>query len=164
LTVRPWQSLPSPLNKRIAKNWPPTHRPYILYHESLSIPFLAIKMTAVASDGSLPGLIEFHPPEQAGQYRSHGRGAWTADLSPPMDSGRDRCGATKPIRNRPRRSGGSRVANGPEMAVAFLGRAAAATCTPLNPAFRAGEFDFYLSTSALRRWWLLLVPIHGQSP
>jgi acyl-CoA synthetase (AMP-forming)/AMP-acid ligase II len=44
---------------------------------------------------------------------------------------------------------GDRVAvvlpNGPEMAVAFLAVAAAATCAPLNPAYRAEEFDFYLS-------------------
>jgi acyl-CoA synthetase (AMP-forming)/AMP-acid ligase II len=36
------------------------------------------------------------------------------------------------------------VPNGPEMAVSFLGVAAAATCAPLNPAFRRGEFDFFL--------------------
>jgi acyl-CoA synthetase (AMP-forming)/AMP-acid ligase II/acyl carrier protein len=35
--------------------------------------------------------------------------------------------------------------NGPEIAVAFLGVAASATCAPLNPAYRADEFDFYLS-------------------
>jgi len=35
--------------------------------------------------------------------------------------------------------------NGPEMAVAFLSIAAAATCAPLNPAYRADEFEFYLS-------------------
>jgi acyl-CoA synthetase (AMP-forming)/AMP-acid ligase II/thioesterase domain-containing protein len=35
--------------------------------------------------------------------------------------------------------------NGPEMAVAFFAVAAAATCAPLNPTYRAKEFDFYLS-------------------
>src|SRR5262245_35071915 len=35
--------------------------------------------------------------------------------------------------------------NGPEMAVAFVAVASAATCAPLNPAYRAEEFDFYLS-------------------
>lgn len=35
--------------------------------------------------------------------------------------------------------------NGPEMAVAFLACAAAATCAPLNPAYQEAEFDFYLS-------------------
>jgi acyl-CoA synthetase (AMP-forming)/AMP-acid ligase II len=35
--------------------------------------------------------------------------------------------------------------NGPEMAVAFLGVAACATSAPLNPAFRAAEFDFFFS-------------------
>jgi acyl-CoA synthetase (AMP-forming)/AMP-acid ligase II/acyl carrier protein len=37
------------------------------------------------------------------------------------------------------------LANGPEMAVAFLAVAAGATSAPLNPAYRAGEFEFYLS-------------------
>ncbi len=35
--------------------------------------------------------------------------------------------------------------NGPETAVAFLAVASCATCAPLNPAYLAGEFDFYLS-------------------
>lgn len=35
--------------------------------------------------------------------------------------------------------------NGPEMAVAFLAIASAATSAPLNPAYRAPEYDFYLS-------------------
>ncbi len=35
--------------------------------------------------------------------------------------------------------------NGPEMAVAFLGVATCAVAAPLNPAYRAEEFDFYLS-------------------
>lgn len=34
--------------------------------------------------------------------------------------------------------------NGPEMATAFLGVAAAATCAPLNPAYRAEECAFYI--------------------
>ncbi len=44
---------------------------------------------------------------------------------------------------------GDRVAivlpNGPEMAAAFVAVAASATTAPLNPAYRAEEFDFYLS-------------------
>lgn len=44
---------------------------------------------------------------------------------------------------------GDRIAivlpNGPEMAVTFLAVAAGATAAPLNPAYRAGEFDFYLT-------------------
>ena len=32
--------------------------------------------------------------------------------------------------------------NGPEMAMAFLGVASAATAAPLNPTYRAEEFDF----------------------
>ena len=43
---------------------------------------------------------------------------------------------------------GDRVAvvlpNGPDMAVAFLGTTAVGTCAPLNPAYRAPEFEFYL--------------------
>jgi len=35
--------------------------------------------------------------------------------------------------------------NGPEMAAAFLCIAAGATAAPLNPAYRADEFEFYLS-------------------
>lgn len=35
--------------------------------------------------------------------------------------------------------------NGPEMAAAFVATAAGATAAPLNPAYRAEEFEFYLS-------------------
>ncbi len=35
--------------------------------------------------------------------------------------------------------------NGPEMATAFLSLAACATAAPLNPAYKADEFEFYLS-------------------
>ena len=35
--------------------------------------------------------------------------------------------------------------NGPEMAAAFIAIATGATTAPLNPAYRADEFDFYLS-------------------
>jgi acyl-CoA synthetase (AMP-forming)/AMP-acid ligase II/acetyltransferase-like isoleucine patch superfamily enzyme/acyl carrier protein len=35
--------------------------------------------------------------------------------------------------------------NGPEMAVSFIGIACGATCAPLNPSYRANEFEFYLS-------------------
>jgi acyl-CoA synthetase (AMP-forming)/AMP-acid ligase II len=35
--------------------------------------------------------------------------------------------------------------NGAEMAVSFLAVASGATCAPLNPGFRAAEFDFYLA-------------------
>jgi acyl-CoA synthetase (AMP-forming)/AMP-acid ligase II/acetyltransferase-like isoleucine patch superfamily enzyme/acyl carrier protein len=35
--------------------------------------------------------------------------------------------------------------NGPEMAVAFLAITACTTCAPLNPAYRANEFDFFIS-------------------
>ena len=37
------------------------------------------------------------------------------------------------------------VPNGPEMASAFVAIAAGATTAPLNPAYKAGEFEFYLS-------------------
>jgi oxalate---CoA ligase len=49
---------------------------------------------------------------------------------------------------------GDRVAivlpNGPEMAAAFVSIAAAATSAPLNPAYRADEFEFYLSDLGAR--------------
>src|SRR5580704_5055550 len=35
--------------------------------------------------------------------------------------------------------------NGPEMAVAFLSIAAGAASAPLNPQYRADEFEFYLT-------------------
>ena len=35
--------------------------------------------------------------------------------------------------------------NGPELAVSFVSIACGATCAPLNPAYKAEEFDFYLS-------------------
>jgi acyl-CoA synthetase (AMP-forming)/AMP-acid ligase II/acyl carrier protein len=35
--------------------------------------------------------------------------------------------------------------NGPEMATAFLSITSAATCAPLNPAYRQTEYEFYLS-------------------
>ncbi|UCH52756.1 MAG: AMP-binding protein [Pseudomonadota bacterium] len=37
------------------------------------------------------------------------------------------------------------LANGPEMASAFIAVASGATAAPLNPAYRADEFEFYLS-------------------
>ena len=37
------------------------------------------------------------------------------------------------------------LANGPEMATAFIAASTVATCAPLNPAYRESEFDFYLS-------------------
>ena len=38
--------------------------------------------------------------------------------------------------------------NGPEMAAAFLGIGSAATAAPLNPTYRADEFEFYLTDLA----------------
>lgn len=38
--------------------------------------------------------------------------------------------------------------NGAEAATAFLGIASAATCAPLNPAYREGELDFYIADLA----------------
>src|ERR1041385_7978056 len=51
--------------------------------------------------------------------------------------------------------------NGPEMAVAFLGVAACAVAAPLNPAYRAEEFDFYLSDLEAR---VLLIEEGLESP
>jgi acyl-CoA synthetase (AMP-forming)/AMP-acid ligase II len=49
---------------------------------------------------------------------------------------------------------GDRVAivlpNGPQMAAAFVSIASCATAAPLNPAYRADEFDFYLSDLGAR--------------
>ena len=35
--------------------------------------------------------------------------------------------------------------NGPEMATAFIAIASGATAAPLNPAYKADEFEFYMS-------------------
>src|SRR4051794_20524624 len=51
--------------------------------------------------------------------------------------------------------------NGPEMAVAFLGTAAGATAAPLNPGYRAEEFEFYLSDLRAKA---LIVERASQSP
>jgi acyl-CoA synthetase (AMP-forming)/AMP-acid ligase II/thioesterase domain-containing protein len=51
--------------------------------------------------------------------------------------------------------------NGPEMAVAFLAAASVATSAPLNPAYRAHEFDFYLADA---RASALMVQAGSDSP
>ncbi len=60
---------------------------------------------------------------------------------------------------------GDRVAivldNGPEMATAFLSIAAAATAAPLNPTYRAEEFEFYLTDLRAK---LLVVASGKDSP
>ena len=60
---------------------------------------------------------------------------------------------------------GDRIAlvlpNGPEMATAFLAVAACAASAPLNPAYRAEEFDFYLSDLRAKA---LLVEAASDSP
>jgi oxalate---CoA ligase len=60
---------------------------------------------------------------------------------------------------------GSRVgivlANGPELASAFLGIAACASAAPLNPAYRGEEFEFYLSDLKARA---LIVEAGEDSP
>src|SRR5665213_2450704 len=59
------------------------------------------------------------------------------------------CGRTVKSLNAMGIGRGDRVAmvlpNGPEMAAAFIAVACGATTAPLNPAYRAEEFDFYLS-------------------
>jgi oxalate---CoA ligase len=61
---------------------------------------------------------------------------------------RDHVGGTVAALNALGVGRGDRVAivlpNGPEMASAFLAVAACATAAPLNPAYRADEFEFYL--------------------
>ena len=51
--------------------------------------------------------------------------------------------------------------NGPEMATAFLGVAAAATAAPLNPGYREEEFEFYLTDLEARA---VLVQVGEESP
>ena len=51
--------------------------------------------------------------------------------------------------------------NGPEMAAAFLAIGSAATAAPLNPSYRAEEFEFYLSDLGAR---LLVVAAGKDSP
>ncbi|HEU4726955.1 MAG TPA: AMP-binding protein, partial [Kofleriaceae bacterium] len=53
------------------------------------------------------------------------------------------------------------VDNGPHAASAFLAIAAGATAAPLNPAYRADEFEFYLTDLRAR---LLIVEAGKQSP
>ena len=53
------------------------------------------------------------------------------------------------------------LANGPEMAACFLGAACGVTTAPLNPAYRADEFEFYLSDLRAR---LLVVEHDSTSP
>ena len=51
--------------------------------------------------------------------------------------------------------------NGPEMAVAFMAVSSCAVCAPLNPAYCAAEFDFYLSDLQARA---LIAPATVDSP
>jgi len=51
--------------------------------------------------------------------------------------------------------------NGPEMAVAFLAGASTATCAPLNPDYRASEFDFFLADLEARA---IVLPAGAESP
>lgn len=51
--------------------------------------------------------------------------------------------------------------NGPEMAAAFIAIASGATAAPLNPAYRAEEFKFYLTDLKAR---LLILPRDKASP
>ncbi|MGH9908524.1 MAG: AMP-binding protein, partial [Pyrinomonadaceae bacterium] len=51
--------------------------------------------------------------------------------------------------------------NGPDLAVAFLGVACSAVCAPLNPDYRAEEFDFYLCDLAVKA---VIVDAGSESP
>jgi amino acid adenylation domain-containing protein len=51
--------------------------------------------------------------------------------------------------------------NGPEMAVCFLAVSCAATCAPLNPAYRADEFEFFFTDLQARA---LILPRGVDSP
>jgi oxalate---CoA ligase len=97
-------------------------------------------------------------------------GAATALSAPgrrPLDYDglRDHIAATVTALNRRAIGRGDRVAivlpNGPEMASAFLSVAAGATTAPLNPAYTADEFAFYLDDLAPKA---LLVEAGSTSP
>ena len=51
--------------------------------------------------------------------------------------------------------------NGPNMAAAFLGIAACATCAPLNPGYRREEFEFYLRDLGIRA---IVLPADTEMP
>jgi acyl-CoA synthetase (AMP-forming)/AMP-acid ligase II len=51
--------------------------------------------------------------------------------------------------------------NGPEMAAAFLSIAAGATAAPLNPSYRADEFEFYLNDLGAK---LLITALDQETP
>jgi acyl-CoA synthetase (AMP-forming)/AMP-acid ligase II len=51
--------------------------------------------------------------------------------------------------------------NGPEMATAFLGIAAGATAAPLNPSYRADEYEFYLTDLGAK---LLVIAAGKETP
>ena len=53
------------------------------------------------------------------------------------------------------------LANGPEMATCFITAACGVTTAPLNPAYRADEFEFYLSDLNAK---LLIVEQGSTSP
>ena len=86
---------------------------------------------------------------------------------PPLTFGglRDHVAATVAALNAMGIGRGDRVAivleNGPEMASAFIAIAAGATTAPLNPAYRAEEFCFYLEDLGAR---LLVVEAGSESP
>jgi acyl-CoA synthetase (AMP-forming)/AMP-acid ligase II len=75
----------------------------------------------------------------------------TDGVAPPLTHGglRTLCARTTASLNGMGIGRNDRVAivlpNGPEMAAAFVAIAAGATTAPLNPAYRADEFEFYLS-------------------
>jgi acyl-CoA synthetase (AMP-forming)/AMP-acid ligase II len=76
---------------------------------------------------------------------------------------RDLCARTVKALNAMGIGRGDRVAivlpNGPEMAAAFLAIGAGATTAPLNPAYRAEEFTFYLTDLEAKA----LVVLHGMA-
>ncbi len=78
---------------------------------------------------------------------------------------REQVGATITTLNAVGIGRGDRVAmvlgNGPEAAAAFLGVAAGATAAPLNPQYRAEEFEFYLTDLKARA---LVVEAGAESP
>jgi oxalate---CoA ligase len=98
-------------------------------------------------------VITYHADTIGGLFERHAAQAPAigAPDRPPLTYGalRDLVARTVSDLNRMGIGRGDRVAlilpNGPEMATAFVAVAGGATTAPLNPGYRAEEFDFYLS-------------------
>ena len=95
------------------------------------------------TDSATLGELLAHGDASASAIRTPGREALT------YDGLRALGGTTLGVLNAAGIGRNDRIAivlpNGPEMATAFISLAACATAAPLNPAYKAEEFEFYLS-------------------